>query len=181
MKEWKRLEILESHDFGFFRVDEDRVMSPGGQEVSYSSVRMSSPFVVIIPVDTLGRVWLVKQHRYPLDRFMIEFPGGVVDPDEDVFQAAKRELEEEVGLRSDDWRPLGRIHEAGVTLEAPGFVFFAFEVEEIPNPKRDLMDKDLFEIIQYEISTFQEMIKKAIITDSATISAFCKARLNGYI
>lgn len=181
MKEWKKLGTLKVHNFRFFRVDEDKVMSPGGQEVDYSLVRMTSLFVIIIPVDTLGRVWLVKQHRYPLNRFMIEFPGGVVDPDEDALQAAKRELEEEVGLRSDNWRTLGVIHEAGVTLEALGFVFLAFDVEKIPNPKRDLMDKDLFEIIQYEISTFQEMIKKVIITDSATISAFCKARLNGYI
>ena len=181
MKEWKRLETLKVHDFRFFRVDEDRVMSPGGQEVNYSSVRMSRPFVVIIPVDKLGRVWLVKQHRYPINRFMIEFPGGVIDPGEDEFQAARRELEEEVGLKSDDWKSLGWIHEAGVTLEAPGFIWFASGVKKIPNPKTDLMDKDLFEIIQCEISIFEEMIRHERITDSATISAFCRARLSDYI
>ena len=112
---------------------------------------------------------------------MIEFPGGVIDLDEDALQAAKRELEEEVGLRSDDWKPLGWIHEAGVTLEAPGFVFLASKVEKIPNPETDLMDRDLFETIQCEISIFEEMIKSGEITDSATIAAFCRARLDGYI
>mmetsp|Transcript_15394 Transcript_15394/g.32399 ORF Transcript_15394/g.32399 Transcript_15394/m.32399 type:complete len:288 (-) Transcript_15394:1085-1948(-) len=40
----------------------------------------------------------VKQFRPPLDAYTIELPAGLIDPDEDPAQAAKREFKEETGL-----------------------------------------------------------------------------------
>ncbi|CCD15376.1 unnamed protein product, partial [Trypanosoma congolense IL3000] len=40
---------------------------------------------------------LVAQYRPPLDAVVIEFPAGLVDPEEDVKAAALRELHEETG------------------------------------------------------------------------------------
>ena len=42
---------------------------------------------------------LVRQYRYPIGGFVYEFPAGLVEPGEDVEQAAIRELYEETGLK----------------------------------------------------------------------------------
>ncbi|WP_167956359.1 NUDIX hydrolase [Anaerosporobacter faecicola] len=44
------------------------------------------------------KVALVKQFRYPINDYIYEFPAGLVEPGEDVQQAAVREMYEETGL-----------------------------------------------------------------------------------
>ena len=44
------------------------------------------------------QVVLVRQYRYPVGGFVYEFPAGLVEPGEDMEQAAIRELYEETGL-----------------------------------------------------------------------------------
>lgn len=44
------------------------------------------------------KVVLVRQYRYPLGGYLYEFPAGLVEPGEDMHQAAIREMREETGL-----------------------------------------------------------------------------------
>ena len=44
------------------------------------------------------QVVLVRQYRYPVGGYVYEFPAGLVEPGEDMEQAAIRELYEETGL-----------------------------------------------------------------------------------
>ena len=53
---------------------------------------------------------MVRQHRLGSDRVELEIPGGVVDPeDKDPLFAAKRELVEETGYRSEIWDLIGEV------------------------------------------------------------------------
>jgi 8-oxo-dGTP pyrophosphatase MutT (NUDIX family) len=56
--------------------------------------------VVVAAVNDAGAVLMVRRHRFIVDRWVWELPGGYVDDDEDLDVAAARELEEETG-----WRP----------------------------------------------------------------------------
>ena len=53
-----------------------------------------------------GRVYLVRQFRYPFGREVWELPAGKLEAGEAPLAAAKRELEEECGLAADHWRDL---------------------------------------------------------------------------
>ncbi len=44
------------------------------------------------------KVVLVKQFRYSIDDYIYEFPAGLVEPNEDMKEAAIREIYEETGL-----------------------------------------------------------------------------------
>ena len=44
------------------------------------------------------KVVLIRQYRYPLGGYCYEFPAGLVEPGEDMFTAAIREMFEETGL-----------------------------------------------------------------------------------
>ena len=178
MKPWKKIETKETHELPFFKVIMDKVLTPGGEEREYSWIKMNRPFVMIIPIGPNKKIWMVESYRYPIQKFVIEFPGGVVDPEEIPFTAAKREMEEEIHLKSDEWIDLGLIEEIGVSVEAKGSIFLAKNVEPVISPKIDPLDKDMFTIHQYTTNEVSSLITNDRITDTATIAAFCRAHLN---
>ena len=48
-------------------------------------------------------LYLVRQYRYVLGQELWELPAGKLEEGEDPFEAAKRELEEECGLKADQY------------------------------------------------------------------------------
>ncbi|KAB7623129.1 Nudix family hydrolase [Alkalilimnicola sp. S0819] len=59
--------------------------------------------------DSLGRVLIARRSAHRHQGGLWEFPGGKIEPGESVQQALCRELEEELGIRPLDARPLIRI------------------------------------------------------------------------
>ncbi len=88
-----------------FTVTEDLVAEPGGIEVRRAVVRHGSS-AVMIPVDSKGRVLLVRQFRLPAGRSIWELPAGRVNAGETPLAAARRELLEETGYRARRWKKL---------------------------------------------------------------------------
>ena len=70
--------------------------------------------VMVIPLatDSEGHLRLVleRQFRYPVNRVMVEFPAGKLDPGESVLACAIRELHEETGYRAHEWARAGVMH-----------------------------------------------------------------------
>lgn len=60
--------------------------------------------VVIVALTGDGEIVLVEQYRRPVDRRVVELPAGLVGdqhgPDEQVLEAARRELIEETGFEA---------------------------------------------------------------------------------
>ena len=57
--------------------------------------------VVILPVLSDGRIVLIRNYRYTVERELWELPAGTREPDESPAETARRELEEETGYRAD--------------------------------------------------------------------------------
>jgi 8-oxo-dGDP phosphatase len=64
--------------------------------------RMRRCAMTVVLDDAGERVLLMRRHRFIVDRWVWELPGGYVDEGEDSAAAAAREVEEETG-----WRPRG--------------------------------------------------------------------------
>jgi ADP-ribose pyrophosphatase len=86
-------------------LDLDEVEEPGGVKGTREVVRQRGS-VAALPVHEDGRVVLVRQYRYAVGARVWELPAGRRDPGETPEQGARRELEEEVGLRAADLEPL---------------------------------------------------------------------------
>jgi 8-oxo-dGTP pyrophosphatase MutT (NUDIX family) len=66
-------------------------------------------WINVIALSKEGQIILVEQYRYGIEEPTLEIPGGMVDEGESALEAARRELLEETGYRSDTWSSLGSV------------------------------------------------------------------------
>lgn len=84
----------------FIRLSIASVGLPDGTKFEQYVMRMRRTATTVV-VDDQDRVLLMRRHRFIVDRWVWELPGGYVDQAEDPAAAAAREVEEETG-----WRPI---------------------------------------------------------------------------
>jgi 8-oxo-dGDP phosphatase len=72
---------------------------PDGTEFEQYVMRMRKCVMTVVLDESGTRVLLVWRHRFIIDRWVWELPGGYVDPAEDTATAAAREVVEETGYR----------------------------------------------------------------------------------
>ena len=72
---------------------------PDGVRFEQYVLRIPGAAMVIV-LDDEQRVLMMWRHRFILDRWVWELPGGYLDPAEEPMACAAREVEEETG-----WRP----------------------------------------------------------------------------
>lgn len=123
---------------------------------------------------------MVRQHRYPKDLVTIELPMGSTDG-QDPLIGAKRELEEESGLKSDDWVELGRIQVANGISDSVGHLYLARNVIKVQVPTLDPADQDMIDGLVFTLEEARKMMVKGEIEDAGTICAFAKAEMLGFL
>jgi 8-oxo-dGTP pyrophosphatase MutT (NUDIX family) len=84
------------------RISVADVEIPGHARFTQYVFRMRRVVVTAVLDDAGERVLMMRRHRFILDRWVWELPGGYVDEGEDPDAAAARETVEETG-----WRPRG--------------------------------------------------------------------------
>ena len=77
-----------------------------------------------------GAIWLVGQHRYPLDAYSWEIPEGGSPETELPEETAKRELREETGLVAGRLELVATSHLSNSVCDEVGYVFRATELSE---------------------------------------------------
>lgn len=124
--------------------------------------------VGIIAYDGDDKIWMVKQYRKALDKMTLEIPAGLVDPGELPIEAAKRELQEEVGYLPKTITYLFDMH------SSPGFTNDKLSFFVGKDLERSSLDQDEDENVLAEsfyIKELYQMIKNGEITDAKSIIA----------
>ena len=82
-----------------FRLSVTTLELPDGTVFDQYVVRMPRCAMTVVLDEAAERMLLIWRHRFIIDRWMWELPGGYIDPGEDGRTAAAREVEEETGYR----------------------------------------------------------------------------------
>jgi len=104
-KNWQLISSKLIYKSTYVQLYCDDVRLPEGTSLQFARVD-ERPFSVIVP--TLSdKLVMIYNYRYPLDENCLEFPSGHIEAGERPEQAARRELEEEVGYTSGQLRLIG--------------------------------------------------------------------------
>jgi ADP-ribose pyrophosphatase len=145
----------------------DRVKLPGGSESTREYV-VHPGAVLVVPVLEDGSLVLERQFRYPVQRVLLEFPAGKIDPGEAPLATAQRELEEEAGYRAGKWRSLGRIYpEVGYSNE---FIEI-FEATGLTHVGQALDEGEHLEVVTMSEDELLATYDCGGLTDSKSIAA----------
>lgn len=146
-------------------VQQWRVALPDGREAGREVV-LHNGAAAVVPLDSRHYVTLVQQHRVAIDQVTLELPAGKLDsPDEDPFECAKRELEEETGLKAGKWQKMAHV------VTTPGFcteriaLYLATELKQAESHT----DPDEFlNLVRMPLSEAVLMVESGQITDAKT-------------
>ena len=82
----------------WLRLDAEAVRTPAGTVLDPWWILDFPDWVVVVPITVDDELVLIRQWRQGARAFVLEVPGGFIDPtDADAQQAARRELLEETG------------------------------------------------------------------------------------
>jgi ADP-ribose pyrophosphatase len=165
-----RVASTSVYDGHFLKVFRDTVRLPGGRTAAREFIRHPGA-VMIVPIADDGRLVLARQHRYPLDAVLLEFPAGKLDPGESTQRCAQRELLEETGYRAREWALAGRMHNAPAYSTEFIEIWFARGLEA---GAQQLDDGEFIEVQLHDEGALQALAAGGQLTDAKTLVALLR-------
>jgi 8-oxo-dGTP pyrophosphatase MutT (NUDIX family) len=156
----------------WFKIREDTVKKRDGSETTFYVVECPES-AFIVPIDSNGKIVLIKLFRYRTQRSGWEVPAGSVDPGEDQLEAAKRELQEETGFTAKNVRALTPSFDSmNGASDAVGHVFIATDLTQSNHDEQE--EEGITEMQAFAWSEIIDMIKDGRIVDGLSIAALMK-------
>lgn len=163
-----------------YRFPDGRVFEP-----FYSYSRRD--YVVVVASDSAGGYLCVRQFRQGIQEVTTEFPAGCIEQTdggcpadggrataEDALAAAKRELLEETGYRSDKWNYLLTVPSNATLADNYAHIFMAEDCQR--SGGQDLDETEFLNVRKYTAGEIEQMILEGRFQQAVHIMAWLLAR-----
>ena len=129
--------------------------------------------VTVLPVDSDGMCYMVRQYRYPAGKTLLETPAGKLEYGEEHLSCAVRELSEETGFSADELTYLGP------SCTSPGFsteVLHIYLAQGLHAGKSHPDEGEFLSVEKHHIDELVDMVMSGEIDDGKTVIAVLKAK-----
>lgn len=167
-------------DVGLLRLRRDRARSPRtGQQGDFVIVEMRD-WLQVIPQTDDGRIVMVRQYRHGSRMTGLEFPGGLLDP-EDASPAAGvlRELREETGYGGGALTPLGSLWAQPAMMSVRVHLFLMRGARQVAEPAPDVLEDLSMQLVAP--SELARLIALGDVNNAMTVAAFGLAWAAGHL
>ena len=165
--------VYETPWWDFYYDDTTRLDGTAGN-YGWARTHSGNGAVMTVPVTPSGRYLLIKVYRYPVKRYLWEFPAGLIEDGETPVEAGRRELMEETGVIPDAAELLGS------QTPISGFIGDTFHtvLAKIPEIDIDVIKPQVNEgIVDARLVTRQEIVTMAAsqeIEDGVTLMSLAR-------
>jgi ADP-ribose pyrophosphatase len=149
----------------FLDVRHDNVRLPDGRTAQREYI-VHPGAVMVVPLLADGRLVVERQYRYPLRRVLLEFPAGKLDPGEEPFHCAVRELAEETGYRAAEWARAGILHNAIAYSNEGIEIWFA---RGLVLGEQGLDDGEFLDVSSATLEELLGLAQRGELTDAKTL------------
>jgi ADP-ribose pyrophosphatase len=143
----------------------DEVTLPNGRKSSREIIEHPGA-VVMLAENRQKQLIMVRQFRKAIEDVLLELPAGTLEPNEEIIDCAKRELEEETGFQARNWEKIFDFY------SAPGFcnekltLFFAWDLTKT---KTNTDHDEFIEVVEYDKKGVISLLTDNKISDAKTL------------
>lgn len=157
-----------------FHIEEVGLEFANGTQVRYERLSASPRgAVLVVPLLDEDTVLLIREYAAGVHRYELALPKGLIEPGEDVLEAANREMMEEVGYGARRLRPL-----ASLTL-APGYFGHVTHVvcaQDLYAQRRPGDEPEAIEVVPWRLSELKALLRQDDCTEARSIAALYMVR-----
>ena len=168
----QKISELRTKKFSF---EINRIELPNGHEDEYGQIIFPN-VALAVPITKENKVILLRQYRFAVSRYLLEFPAGTLEIGETPINSIKREIQEESGYKAEKWDELGAL------VNAPGYsdevihLFLARDLSKLNNQVKGDLDEDI-EVLLMEPESLDNLICSGNeILDAKTVTAWFRAK-----
>lgn len=166
----KTLRRVNSYHGIIVNVTMDMIELPNGQR-SMREVVEHPGGVCVVALDEEDMVTVVRQFRFPMKKHLLELPAGKLEPGEEPFPAAVRELSEETGLSAATWTDLGFIY------TSPGFStekLYLYLATDLTQGQAHPDPNEFLDVEKRPLQELADMVMSGEIADGKTVAGILK-------
>jgi len=171
-RHWQTLKSEKGPDLIILKARFDTVQNPRNGKQMKAVILESDDAVNVVAITSEQKILMVKQYRFGIGKVTVEVPGGFIDKGETDLVAAQRELSEETGYTTSNWKPLGRIESNPVFVNSYVHHWLAEGVEKTAIIKLD--EGEDIEIVALSLTEIKTLVQNGTIAHPHTISALTR-------
>lgn len=163
-------EVILNHG-KFLTVENHAVKLPDGKIIPDWAWLIIPSAAIVLALTDDGKFLCFRQTKYAVNGTSLAPVGGMLEPNEEPIEAAKRELLEEMGYASSDWINLGSHILDPNRGVATMHLFLALNAKKIADPNSDdLEDQELLFLSRDEIENALRSGEFKVLAWSAVVA-----------
>jgi 8-oxo-dGTP pyrophosphatase MutT (NUDIX family) len=146
--------------------------NPRNHKIMKRIVLETRDWVNVVAITPEKNIVLVKQFRFGAGKITLEIPAGLIDQNEASQDAAVRELKEETGYTTNNWKYLGYVEPNPAFLNNRCYHWLAVDV--VKTEKIDLDDGEDIAVELYSYGQLVDSIHNGEVNHVLALSALSR-------
>lgn len=152
-----------------FKIEEVELKFENGVERVYERLMPGEhQSVMVIPMLDQHTFLLIREYAVGIEDYILTFPKGLVEKNEDLYEGANRELMEEVGMGSSCLEFIKKLY------LSPGYMSHGINLlvaRDLYKKKLDGDEPEQLDVISWKISDIDNLLERPDFIESRSLTA----------